>query len=460
MATRSPSRTALCLSAILLVGFVLRVLPATCHAPNPMPFFSCDSSSYHWLACNLLAGKGYSSNPEPPFTPTVYRPPGYPLILAAVYSVFGVSVLPVLVLQALVACAAILVTFLFARELTGRVGVALVAAAVVAIDPVAIIHANTVETEGYTCLIALLSAWAMLRYAYSGQLRWLVLTGALLAAGILIHPILLFLPAVLLAAPLLAHRGRCWRHWAVGGLSALLALGPAVAWMVRNGRVADYPRISSVIAVNMLKYKAAGVEADLRGTTREVERSRLTAECEALLPPDATPGDRFRLWERRGREILLAHPGTYCKVHAVGMFEEFFGPDRDNLTCMIYGLCHENVPSDRPPALPGGRRFGEPTPRAPGLAVVGLQGLLTVCLLLGLGALGWARDWKVLAALLALPAYVLLLSGGPESEARFRAIYVPMLAVLTALGILQLEALARRVRLRRRTAPALQPATS
>jgi hypothetical protein len=87
---------------------------------------------------------------------------------------------------------------------------------------------------------------------------------------------------------------------------------------------------------------------------------------------------------------------------------------------------------------------------------VGLQGLLTACLLLALATLIRARDWKTLLVLLALPAYVLLLSGGPESEARFRATYLPMLAILTAFGIVQLKALPLRVPARlRRSAPAL-----
>src|SRR5581483_11915495 len=109
-----------------------------------------------------------------------------------------------------------------------------------------------------------------------------------------------------------------FKELALGAVALAIALVPAAAWIARNRLVGDFAGISSVTAVNLLKYKAAGVEAELRGTSREVERDRLTAECEALLPPGASMGQRYRLWQQRGVEILLAHPLVYAKLHAKG----------------------------------------------------------------------------------------------------------------------------------------------
>src|SRR5262249_40930919 len=117
----------------------------------------------------------------------------------------------------------------------------------------------------------------------------------------------------------------------------VLALAPASAWVLRNWHAGDFPDFSSVEAVNLLKYKAAGVEAELRGTSRGFERDRLTRECEDELPADATPGDRYRLWRHRGLAILFAHSLVYARLHVQGMLMELFGPERDQTTRLLYG---------------------------------------------------------------------------------------------------------------------------
>ena len=48
-----------------------------------------DSLGYEQIARNLLEHHVYSHVVEPPYTPTLVRLPGYPLFLAAIYSVFG-----------------------------------------------------------------------------------------------------------------------------------------------------------------------------------------------------------------------------------------------------------------------------------------------------------------------------------------------------------------------------------
>ena len=48
-----------------------------------------DGVVYSQLAKNILEQNVYSVDAQAPFTPTLIRLPGYPLFLAAVYSVFG-----------------------------------------------------------------------------------------------------------------------------------------------------------------------------------------------------------------------------------------------------------------------------------------------------------------------------------------------------------------------------------
>jgi 4-amino-4-deoxy-L-arabinose transferase-like glycosyltransferase len=355
--------------------------------------------------------------------------------LLGIYTLTGPSVPTAIIVQAVVSTMTVLLTFFLTRTLTGRRGLALVAAAVLALDPVAIQYSNILLTETFTSPLIVLVAGCVWSYRASARAVWLVAAGALLAGGILVHPVLLFLPLFLIAAPLLTRETRTARQFGVALGAVAIALAPASAWIVRNWYVGDFVGISSVTAVNLLKYKAAGVEAELRGTTRDVERDRLTKECEAELPPDATPGERLRLWQRRGSSILLAHPLTYAKVHAKGMALELIGPERDHTTRLLYGNA---VLDDAGRYTDASTAAARKEHKVAALEVaryliLGWQGLLLLGLVTGAWQLARSRPW-LLCALMVVPLYVLALSGGPEASPRFRVLYLPLVALLTAVG--------------------------
>lgn len=438
------------LAAIVGFGLLLRLLPLLIHGPQLPLFMDFDSWGYHRLAVNLLDGHGYSWEPTPPYTPNIYRPPVLPFALAGTYFLFGVTISPVIVLQALLGTATIVLVFALAQALLRDIRLSLLAAAVQAFDPVAIVYGNLLLTEVYTSFIVLLAALLLVRYTQSGRGGLLIASGALLGAGILVHPILLFLPPLLLFAPLLAARTRHLRSLAPAGLAVLLGLAPAGTWIVRNAVVADYPGISCVAAVNMLRYKAAGVRADLNGTTREIERDRLAIECEALLPADAAPGARFKLWQQRGADILFEHPFVYAKIHLKGCLVELLGPERDNVARLLHGpatIGAEGLVTDDSIAAVRDR---SPVLNLVRWGALGVQAAFLLAMVLGLARLVHQRQWAVLAGLLLLPAYVLLLSGGPEGSPRFRVIYLPFLSLLSGAGLLAMISKGRErlVRLR------------
>jgi 4-amino-4-deoxy-L-arabinose transferase-like glycosyltransferase len=423
------------LALILVVGLALRLVPVLCHGDHPVLFMDSDSQGYHRLACGLLAGHGYTWDEQPPYTPNLYRPPGFPLLLLGLYALVGPSVAAAIAWQALIGTATILLTFFLVRSLNFSPRLALLAAAIQALDPVAIQYSNLLLTEVYTSPLVLLAALCVVRYRSTASPRWLLATGAIFAAGIMIHPVLLFLPLLLLAAPLLSSATRTLRQFGVALGSVVLALMPASAWIVRNWYVGDFVGISAVTAVNILKYKAAGVEAELRGTSRAVERDRLTRECETELPPDATRGQRYRLWQQRGSSILLAHPLTYARIHARGMLVELIGPERDHTTRLLYGSAALDDTGNYDDASIAAAR----TQRRVWTLEVVRYGVLLWQGLLGLGLV--IGTWQVLrqrpglfVLLLLVPLYVLALSGGPEASPRFRVIYLPVFSLLTAAG--------------------------
>jgi 4-amino-4-deoxy-L-arabinose transferase-like glycosyltransferase len=431
-----PRRSLVWLGLILAVGLALRLLPVLRDGDLPVLFMLPDSYDYHRLACGLLDGHGYSWDQQPPYTPNLYRLPGFPVLLFALYALSGgPSIIAAIALQALLGAATILLTYFLVRSLNGGPRLALLAAAVQALDPLAIQYGNLLLTEVWSSPLLLLAALCVVRYRATARGCWLLAAGALLAAGILVHPILLFLPFALLAAPLLTRATRSRRQAGFALAALALALAPATAWTVRNWVVGDFLGISCVTAVNMLKYKAAGVAAELRGTTREIERDRLTRKCNAELPPGVTPGDRYRLWQRRGAAIVLAHPLTYAKLHAKGMLVELLAPGRDHTTRLLYGRATLDAEGNCTDAgiVAARTRWPVQSLEVGRHLVLAWQGLLALGMVLGAWQMLRQRGW-LLAALLLVPLYVLMVSSGPEADPRFRVLYLPVLSLLTAAG--------------------------
>lgn len=437
------------LAGIVLLGLALRLTPLLVNGAYPVLFLvEDDSQQYHRIATNLLAGNGYSMDTRPPYEADVYRPPALPCLLAAIYSLGGVSIPLAILFQVVISSGLILLTYRLARGLGADSRLALGAAFFVAVDPLSVAQSNLLLTEVYSSLVILGTGCLVVEYFRTRIKLWLLAAGGLIGVGILMHPILLFAPFFLMAAPLFDPRTRRRGHLLHAALVGVVAFVPAAAWIARNSAAADYRGISCVAAINLLKYKAAGVEADLRGTSRERERDRLTVECAALLPEGSTRGAKYRLWQEKAVSVLLAHPLTYAKIHARGMAVELLGHGKDNLTRLIYGRSILDADGRLTEAgFEAGRRGDASPTRAAllrlALALQLLTGLFAVA---GVVRLLLKREWRFLALALLPAVYVLALSGGPESEPRFRSIYMPLLCLLAAAGVPALSSLARGLR--------------
>ena len=335
---------------IWTVGLVLRLLPLYYYWNCPSIFMHPDTWQYHRLAVNLLSGNGYSWGSAPPYKPNAYRPPGYPLVAAGLYWLTGPKVQNAVLLANLVGSSTIFLIYSLAWTVTGNRKVATAASALQAIDPLSIVGSNLLWLETYSAVVLLSGSLLVAGYFRAPRAWKLIILGLLLSLGIMY---ILFSCSF----PPPWQLCRCFRHGPDGPssfsravLAALLAWLPAACWMTRNWILFDYPGISCVTAVNMLKYKGAGVMAEVNGTSREAEMVRLTDEVEATLPSQASQGDRWRAWERKGRDILLGHLLLSIKVHLQGTVVECVGMSRDDSRRFFYGqraLDDSNAVSDQ-----------------------------------------------------------------------------------------------------------------
>ena len=178
---------------LLVAAFSFRVAIAR-FLPNDAPD---DGRIYAQIARNVLEQHVYSHDSEPPFAPTLIRLPGYPLLLAGLYSLFGHNDnQAVRVVQALIdtgACALIaLLAFYWDPDEKRRRASSIAALALAAVCPFSAIYVATILTEIPTMFLSLamcLTATVTLKAKTERQtlLLWLA-TGVIAGVAVLFRP--------------------------------------------------------------------------------------------------------------------------------------------------------------------------------------------------------------------------------------------------------------------------------
>jgi len=427
-----------------------------------------DSTSYHSLAVNILNHGVFSRASGPPFVYESFRSPGYPLVLAAVYRLFGVSELPLMVLQAITATGAVALTWLLGRRLfSPRIGA--LAAVILSLDVASVCLGQMLLSETIFTMLMVTAIWLLVR-GLSPLRSWpgFALSGLALACATFVRPVAYYLVpsgAVGIAAYIVlkgrattAFRSR-WRL-AMGRAGAFILVPVLLVggWQLRNLHKTGSARFSQIEGQNMLWYRAAGAIAmrdhkTLFQTQREwgldTEHSDfsgwLAAHPEFAGSTDAA---RSEEWLRRGIAIVTSNPGWYLIVYLRGTVALLLEPGTYFLAYLVGFETSERGREliDRIDemslasvtavlsAVWSEHRF---------LFLSSLWGLAFLALLY-IGVVLWLvrvphRGWTsgVLTVVIVL-GYFVIASAGPEASSRFRVPMMPLLALLSAAGWLSL----------------------
>ena len=170
-------------TAVLVLAFVARVAAAWHWSGH----LDDDRDVYRALALGIVEGRGFSSPGTS--SPTAYRPPLYPLLLAATGG--ANSTLPVAVLNILFGTLTVAFVLAAARQLQLGGRASLIAGLLTAIDPLLLYYTSFPMTETLcTCLLTAF-LWSVLRMQSAGgfaQIRWGVVCGVLLGMTALCRP--------------------------------------------------------------------------------------------------------------------------------------------------------------------------------------------------------------------------------------------------------------------------------
>lgn len=192
---------------------------------------------YDRLAWNLAQGHGYRFAPDTALTLT--REPGFPLLLAGLFSLFGYSLTAARLMNLVLAGLAALVLCRLVRRVTDQRWAQLGAAAMFLLHPGVLVAELRGGVEIPFILLSLLFLQALCRALDSRRVRDYALAGLLLGVASSVRSTALLFPVLLLPLFLLVERprpsvGQMVSRLAVLGLCTALVLLP---WTVRNYRL-------------------------------------------------------------------------------------------------------------------------------------------------------------------------------------------------------------------------------
>ena len=416
--------------------------------------------------------------PRDPFL-SALRTPGYPLFIAAAYSLFGIKPWVVLLFQIVLdSVLAVLVAFLAAALADGlahpllekgriasaakfrssRVAsaeglrssrIALAAGLLYAVDPFAVLAANELQSDSLFALLLFTAFLLFYLYWSKGSVWHLVSSALLLALSALVRPVALYM--VVFAVPFILFgvkragagpAGQRICHSLLYTVVFCLVLSP---WLIRNRIVHGHFFLSTSPGYNTLVLYAAPVLARVQGTdeitAREAEKERLRARYGGLMRSD--PYRYCQIFRQRGVQIIRGHPRLFVEACAAGILDLFFSIQKNSFSRFI-GIERSGTDYVDSLARRGLLSTLQNYMRESGLRVI----LYTVFVLLlflaeyslalaGIAALVRARAFPLLIFLL-LPVLYFVMITGPAGMGRFKLPFVPYYLILAAIGMMTL----------------------
>jgi 4-amino-4-deoxy-L-arabinose transferase-like glycosyltransferase len=222
-----------------------------------------DGLEHVLIAQGILAGHGHAMVPAPEGagkhmrtagTPALFKAPLYQYFLAGLFKIFGLTLLPLLVTQALLgailSCLVVLVTI----DALGRTTGGLYAGLAASLHPVLVNSASQPYNENLFFLLFILTVWLFLRWLNEPSLRSAALCGV--AAG------LAALTRESILAPFAAMLGFAFvLTWRTLGARSLLHIGAMLAGLaltIAPWTYSNYLRLGVVVPISTISGSVFG----------------------------------------------------------------------------------------------------------------------------------------------------------------------------------------------------------
>ena len=227
------------LAAIFIVVFLIQAALLLAATPEITKSFSKTyghgfADGYNKLALNLAEGNGYRFYPDT--AETLMREPGYPLFLAAVFKIFGYSLLAARFANLVLAFGIAWLIVQLARRVSSNDVAILSAPLLFLFHPGTVVAVARGSVEILFILLVMIFMVALYRALESGDRKHYLLAGGVLGICVLVRGTVLLFPVFLAAYALFVYGGnrQRWKTIANIGVLTLAMVIVMMPWIVRN----------------------------------------------------------------------------------------------------------------------------------------------------------------------------------------------------------------------------------
>ncbi|MFN8453197.1 MAG: glycosyltransferase family 39 protein [Anaerolineae bacterium] len=397
------------------------------------------------LAQNIVNHGVFSQTNTPPFSPDIERTPIYPLFLATILVVFGNSFRAIILLQILIGSITALLTFYIAKKLGHSALAGLIAAWIVAADPVTILLNNRLLTETLFTFGLILGVLLFIAYLHHNKLENLFLSAIVISLSALTRPIAQFLPIALFPLFIVARKDKLLGRSMTNGFIFIFICGVLISsWCYRNYQASNVFTLSIISDTNLFYYRARAVLAETENITQEEAIERLQREIEAAATQqNLSQSEIISLQRKLALQIFSQYPTQTVIMVAKGAGRLLVDPGFTIICTMLdtSSLNYDCIPGKS--SMLGSGLLNTAIQKFQEMTFIQQLTLLWGIIILGIIYFGLAggvihlvreRNWLNLFLLGIIILYFVVLSAGGETNYRFRAPILPFLAILAGVG--------------------------
>jgi len=293
-----------------------------------------DSTRYERPARSLIdTGNFYDYEPKDLNKTEILRsPPGYPLFIASVYSVFGEARYAVIIAQILVSIFSVWLVYLIAAKLWSK-KVGLIAAALLVFEPLQMYYSQVMMSEVLLIPALLLFVLFSLHMMTNEKQRYkyALLMGLALAAGTMVRPInyYMIIPVIVGLSAFKSLIG--FKPKELVSVLMLMVIPYTLiigAWHIRNGDLTGAYVFTDNEGALLLPFKASAILAHKSGRSAEEE----FADVRKTLPEHYSSLSEKLQYERdKGFEIISENKFDYLMLSLKNLPQILLTPGYDEL---------------------------------------------------------------------------------------------------------------------------------
>ena len=398
-----------------------------------------DASGYHNIAVRLIQKGSYPPHDD---YLSMLRTIGYPVFVAAIYTLFGIHPWVVILLQIILDSLFTWVIIRFALLLNLDKS-AFIAGFLWAIDPLAIIYSNALLSDSLFVWLITGGIYFILKYFLDGRNRYLYINASLFALAAHVRPVGLYLffliALILLIKAVVDKRALTWLSYT---LLFTILIAP---WMIRNKVQHDHYFFSISGDYNMLILYAAPLYANSEGIGNNVKNileDKMAIKYAELKEKD--PYLFYGKYKDEGLAIIMKNPYGFIKQTFIKSVQMFMGTDRVVLMSLLFPkkenvrimdtLLKNNL-SDAIKKILKSISFAEIFFLTGYIFLLFTEYIFAV---LGICYILRGKKYNLLFILSILsPMFFLAAIGMPIGFTRFKLPFIPIYLVLVAIGVYQ-----------------------